>query len=204
MPYYVCPNCGSSVSSAAAPAPAACPGCCARLHLAEEAHSLEVTGSRRARRPAAVVKVPIDADPRSPSAARHALQDLGGELGDARLRVCELLVSELVTNVVRHAPPTSLVSAADLRVRLYGDRVRVEVRDEGTGFSPHPREVDQDAESGWGLHLVSELADEWGVELGAQNCVWFEVGRTPLASGAHATAHGFQFTADSSQLTVHG
>jgi hypothetical protein len=22
-----------------------------------------------------------------------------------------------------------------------------------------------------------------------QNCVWFEVGRTPLASGAHATAH---------------
>jgi anti-sigma regulatory factor (Ser/Thr protein kinase) len=124
-----------------------------------------------------------------PGGARHALRDLRPDLGDARLRLCELLVSELVTNVVLHAPPESVLSAADLRVRLYGDRVRVEVRDEGPGFSPRPRTVDQDAESGWGLHLVGQLADEWGVELGAQNCVWFEVGRTPLASGGHAMVH---------------
>lgn len=37
MPYYACPNCGSSISSAAAPAPAACPDCCALLHPAEDA-----------------------------------------------------------------------------------------------------------------------------------------------------------------------
>jgi anti-sigma regulatory factor (Ser/Thr protein kinase) len=141
--------------------------------------------------PTPVVKVPIRPGRASPTIARHALRDLGGELGAARLRVCELLVSELVTNVVIHAQEPSVPSAADMSVRLYGDRVRVEVRDEGPGFSPCRRPVDEDATSGWGLRLVRELADDWGVELGAENCVWFELGRTPIASGSHAVTHHY-------------
>jgi anti-sigma regulatory factor (Ser/Thr protein kinase) len=185
MPYYACPNCGSSVSSAIDGAPSACPGCCATLHPA----AIAPAAARRARPPKPILRTPIGADRHAPSAARHALGELKPELGEARYRVCELLVSELVTNVVRHAGPAHSLAAADMRVRLYGDRVRFEVRDDGPGFTPHARSDGQDIGSGWGLHLVEELADRWGIERGVQNCVWFEVGRTPLASGVHASAH---------------
>jgi anti-sigma regulatory factor (Ser/Thr protein kinase) len=189
MPFYACPNCGSSVSSAAAATPPVCPGCCALLHPFDDVPPPAASDAPPARRPKPVLRMPLGSDDGAPSAARHALRDLRPELGDARLRTCELLVSELVTNVVLHTPAARSLAAADLRVRLYGDRVRVEVRDDGPGFKPRPRTPDQDPGSGWGLHLVRELADEWGIEPGLQNCVWFEVGRTPLASGLHAAAH---------------
>jgi anti-sigma regulatory factor (Ser/Thr protein kinase) len=133
--------------------------------------------------------MPIGQDRGAPAAARQALGDLRADLGDARFRVCQLLVSELVTNVLLHAPGQSAWGAADLRVRIYPDRVRIEVRDDGPGFRPRPRTPDQDVEKGWGLHLVAEMADAWGTEPGLQNCVWFELARTPLASGLHAAAH---------------
>jgi anti-sigma regulatory factor (Ser/Thr protein kinase) len=189
MPYYACPNCGSSVSSAAGPAPAACPGCCAKLHPAEDVPAAVALSARRERPPAPALRVPIGAGTHAPAAARRALRELRPELGDARLRTCELLVSELVTNVLRHAPASDGLGPADMRVRLYGDRVRVEVRDGGPGFSPRARTPDQGPAGGWGLHLVDEMSDQWGVEPGLQNCVWFELGRTPLASGVHAAAH---------------
>jgi anti-sigma regulatory factor (Ser/Thr protein kinase) len=126
---------------------------------------------------------------RAPGEARRALRDLLPELGESRFRLCELLVSELVTNVVRHTSDGRGLSAADMRVRLYSDRVRVEVRDDGPGFRAPAGIPGADTISGWGLHLVDELADEWGIEPGAETCVWFEVGRTPLVSGQHAAAH---------------
>ena len=190
MAFYACPNCGSSVSSAAGGTPTVCPGCCALLHPSEHDPGQAVPATRPARRPKPVLRMPLGCDHGAPSAARHALGELRAELGESRYRTCELLVSELVTNVVQHTPAARSVAAADLRVRLYGDRVRIEVRDDGPGFKPRPRAPDQDPESGWGLHLVGELADEWGIEPGLQNCVWFELGRTPLASGRHAAAHG--------------
>ena len=77
--------------------------------------------------------------------------------------------------------------------RVQRERFRIafvlKLSNAASGRQESGRRIDQDAESGWGLHLVRELADEWGVELGAQNCVWFEVARTPLASGAHAVVH---------------
>jgi anti-sigma regulatory factor (Ser/Thr protein kinase) len=187
VPYYSCPNCGSSISSAAGPAPAACPSCCALLRAQDD---LPPRVPYRERRPKPVVRMPLGSDSDAPFAARHALDPVRAELGESRYRVCQLLVSELVTNMVLHTSGARSVAAADMRVRLYGDRVRVEVRDDGPGFKPHARSADQDVGSGWGLHLVDELADNWGVEPGVQNCVWFELGRTPLASGLHAAAHG--------------
>src|SRR3954447_15584930 len=114
MPFFACPNCGSSVSSAVAAAPIACPSCCARMHAVGNPPV-----PAGARRPKPVVRVPLGGDPLAPSAARHALGELRSELGDARYRVCELLVSELVTNVVRHTPAAHSLAAADMRVRLY-------------------------------------------------------------------------------------
>jgi anti-sigma regulatory factor (Ser/Thr protein kinase) len=186
MPFYACPNCGSSISSAAGPPPGACPSCCALLHVEED---LPAPVQLRERRPKPMLRMPLGFDKHAPSAARHALGDLRGELGEARYEICELLVSELVTNVVRHTNGGRSVAAADMRVRVYSDRIRVEVRDDGPGFTPGPRTPDQDVNSGWGLQLVDQLADNWGIERGVQNCVWFELGRTPLTSGQHALAH---------------
>jgi anti-sigma regulatory factor (Ser/Thr protein kinase) len=184
MPLYACPNCGSTVSSAAGPAPGACPSCCALLRL-------EVDGPFGQPRPAfpAAVRMQIDSGAESPAAARHALMELRAELGESRFRLCELLVSELVTNAVRHVTAdAALGMVTDMRVRMYRDRVRVEVRDSGPGFDARPRADDQDPGSGWGLHLVDRLSDHWGVDRGMENCVWFEVGRTPVASGLPAAA----------------
>ena len=178
MPLYACPNCGSSLSSAAGPAPAACPACCALLRVADELPPITARDSARVK-PA--LRLSLDPDSDAPANARHALDELAPDLGEECLSTCELLVSELVTNVVIHTPTDRPLAAADLRVRLIPGRVRVEVRDDGPGFTARTRPSGQEANSGWGLHLVSELADAWGVEPGVQNCVWFEVEREAVA-----------------------
>jgi anti-sigma regulatory factor (Ser/Thr protein kinase) len=83
-----------------------------------------------------------------------------------------LLVSEVVTNSVVHA---GLAPGQDIDLRLTRDNgtVRVEVRDEGRGFADALRKGSRT--SGFGLYLVEQLSDRWGVERGAQTCVWFEV-----------------------------
>jgi anti-sigma regulatory factor (Ser/Thr protein kinase) len=154
--------------------PAICPGCCALLHDSDGAVP-SAPPLARPRKPKPVLRMAIGRDPSAPAAARHALVELRPALGEPELRVCQLLTSELVTNVLLHAPTRSAWSAADMRVRMYPDWVRVEVRDDGLSFRPRSRTPEQDIGSGWGLHLVGELADEWGVEPGVQNCVWFTV-----------------------------
>ncbi len=54
------------------------------------------------------------------------------------------------------------------------DVVRVEVIDEGRGFRPSVREPRADAEGGWGLYLVDQLADRWGVRDDGR-VVWAEL-----------------------------
>jgi anti-sigma regulatory factor (Ser/Thr protein kinase) len=126
--------------------------------------------------------MPLDAGDYSPAAARHTLRELRPQLGEEVFRLCELLASELVTNVVRHTSAATGLARADMRVRLYSDRVRVEVRDDGPGFpAPAVDAPGADSAAGWGLQLVDELADAWGVEPGAKTSVWFE-----LATGSPA------------------
>jgi anti-sigma regulatory factor (Ser/Thr protein kinase) len=111
------------------------------------------------------------------AAARRALDHVGEELPEPRMRDVRLLVSELVTNAVRHAG----IGAGD-PIRLLIDAgngsVRVEVLDRGIGFTPRAPEPDPSRASGWGLFLVDELADRWGVE-GAEpgTRIWFEIDR---------------------------
>jgi signal transduction histidine kinase len=79
----------------------------------------------------------------------------------------EQVVSNLLTNAIRHTPPGGLVAAA---VALDGERVRIEVRDTGDGIPsvdlPHVFERfyrGQDSEgrggAGLGLALAKELVD---------------------------------------------
>jgi anti-sigma regulatory factor (Ser/Thr protein kinase) len=113
--------------------------------------------------------------PYAVTAARLALADLESHVDPSVAFDVRLLVSELVTNSVQHAQ----VAAEDsivLVVAITDATVRVEVRDDGPGFKPPASPPADDADAGWGLFLVGQLADSWGVSE-ADKGVWFEIGR---------------------------
>jgi serine phosphatase RsbU (regulator of sigma subunit)/anti-sigma regulatory factor (Ser/Thr protein kinase) len=116
-------------------------------------------------------------DPHAVRVARDAIGDLEAALGHAELANVRLLVSELVTNSVRHAQ-VSPDDTIELRAVVFEDRVRVEVTDQGAGFDWPARIPDRDSGSGWGLYLVDQLADRWGVLKAGGTRVWFEIDRS--------------------------
>jgi anti-sigma regulatory factor (Ser/Thr protein kinase) len=114
--------------------------------------------------------------PEAAAEARHALDGIGGAVPDAKLRDVRLLVSELVTNAVRHAN----LNASDVILLVFevaDHAFRVEVHDPGGGFVPTAPAPDPARPSGWGLYLVAELADRWGVDSDERTLVWFELDR---------------------------
>ena len=115
--------------------------------------------------------------PYAVTAARLALSDIDEHIDESTAFDIRLLVSELVTNSVRHAqlgPEDSI----RLKVSLDERNVRVEVADGGPGFDPPADKPDaeQTPDSGWGIFFVKQLADRWGVDRQA-GCVWFEIRR---------------------------
>jgi anti-sigma regulatory factor (Ser/Thr protein kinase) len=125
--------------------------------------------------------------PYAVTAARLALSDLDAHLEASVAFDVRLLVSELVTNSVKHAH-VSEDDSITLVVKIDDDVVRVEVRDQGPGFEPPPTAPPDDADEGWGLFLVEQLADEWGVERERQ-AVWFQIDCGKRGeSGAASTA----------------
>ena len=130
------------------------------------------------------VQLPHDVD--SIPTARRALDRVREDVDDLTLRNARLLVSELVTNVVRHVDADEGDDQICLTVVRADDRIRVEVRDRGGGFEPAPRADHANASSGWGLHILAQLASRWGVESDQGTRVWFELETPrPHASGAH-------------------
>jgi anti-sigma regulatory factor (Ser/Thr protein kinase) len=117
------------------------------------------------------IDVELPSTAAAPARARGALDRIATRLSPDRLRDVRLLVSELVTNAVRHAGG----EAVRLVVALDGDVLRVEVHDPGNGFELKPTPSDPLRSSGWGLVLVSELADRWGVDQNPRTRVWFEM-----------------------------
>jgi len=121
-------------------------------------------------------KIDLERTPDSAAQARRALSDVADHLTPRRLEDARLLVSELVTNAIRHAG----LAAAD-RITLVlepGERfLRIEVCDPGPGFELVEPTPDPARPSGWGLYLVRELSDRWGVERTDVTVVWFELDR---------------------------
>jgi anti-sigma regulatory factor (Ser/Thr protein kinase) len=113
--------------------------------------------------------------PKAASAARHALEGLRDYTDPQLMENIRLLVSELVTNSIRHAgvgPEEWIRLTVDARP----ESVRVQVCDPGDGFEPRVTVPTVGQSSGWGLFLVEQLADRWGVEKDDATCVWFEIG----------------------------
>jgi anti-sigma regulatory factor (Ser/Thr protein kinase) len=121
-------------------------------------------------------EVALARDPDSPAEARRALGEVSDHLSPRRLEDAQLLVSELVTNAIRHAGlhDDDLIQL----IVVAGDRaLRIEVCDPGHGFEVTEPDPDPARPSGWGLYLVRELSDRWGVESSVQTRVWFELDR---------------------------
>lgn len=122
--------------------------------------------------PATVSNVASCALPACHEAVREARQFTRGTLGqweiDDRFDDICLVVSELVTNALRHGLPVNAphLAAQEPPVRLHlmrwTERLVCTVRDPSHD-SPVARETeDFSAESGRGLFLVGSFADSWG------------------------------------------
>ncbi|MFA1545266.1 ATP-binding protein [Actinomadura chokoriensis] len=118
----------------------------------------------------------LPAERESVPRARRFSRSVTAKSGIAHLRDdAEVLISELVTNAVRHA------TGSALRVRLLraGTRLRIEVHDQGTGV-PRPRQVDLMEQTGRGWFLVAVMADRHGTEhTPSGKSVWCEVRAWP-------------------------
>jgi anti-sigma regulatory factor (Ser/Thr protein kinase) len=88
----------------------------------------------------------------------------------------EIVVSELVSNAIRHARP---LADGTLRVhwKVKAGVVEVEVTDGGSESTPRPAPRTIWAPSGRGLRIVRSLAHEWGVtEDRSGSTVWASLG----------------------------
>jgi PAS domain S-box-containing protein len=125
----------------------------------------------------------LTASPEAASIARRAVDELGGgaePVSHLLLEDLRLLVSEVVTNAVRHASTTP-DDAIEFTARAGNGRVRVEVTDPGAGFRYDGPSGALDTEGGWGLYLVDRIADRWGIESDPSTRVWFEIVDRPMS-----------------------
>jgi anti-sigma regulatory factor (Ser/Thr protein kinase) len=116
-------------------------------------------------------KLPME--PGSAAAARRVLDQLDGQFDAAKLETARLLVTEVVTNAVRHgAPGGVLLLAATPKPEF----LCVQVTDDGPGLAPRPRALETDDNGGFGLFFVEQLTRRWGVTReNRRTRVWFEL-----------------------------
>ena len=105
----------------------------------------------------------------APRISRSRLEHMR-ELLEPRFEDVRLVLSELVSNSVQHS------RSKTLHVRIAADQelVRLEVRDEGSGFD---REAQ--ASDGFGLRILDAITDRWGISREDPFTVWAELSREP-------------------------
>ena len=150
--------------------------------------------------PAAHLHLRLPAEVESVTAAHHCIFGVAAALDPDTVDDIRLLISELVTNAIRHAglAPGDWI---DLVVDVESDLVRVEVRDPGPGFDPGRLPASRQARSGstgrsgslgslggplqtgWGLEFLRRIASRWGVRRNGLTSVWFELDLPPFTGG---------------------
>jgi anti-sigma regulatory factor (Ser/Thr protein kinase) len=132
----------------------------------------------------AEVAIPLGVQ--APGVARRVVADcLADQVAPSVLETALLLVSELVTNSVRHS---GVPEGEDIvvRVHLLRDCCRLEVEDPGRDGVIAPQAQDLLRGRGMGLNLVQMLSERWGVVRAAEGptCVWAQL----LCAAALASA----------------
>jgi anti-sigma regulatory factor (Ser/Thr protein kinase) len=126
--------------------------------------------------------IPLGAN--APRAARSVIAEwLANHVAPSVLETALLLVSELVSNSVRHS---GVPEGEDVvvRVRLWQDGFRLEVEDPGRAGVIAPKAPDVLTGGGMGLQLVQTLSERWGVVRAAEGptCVWAQLPRRLIAN----------------------
>ncbi|WP_326824540.1 SpoIIE family protein phosphatase [Streptosporangium sp. NBC_01639] len=116
-----------------------------------------------------IVEITLDPDPRSASTARRSVRATLTEWRlDAIADATELMISELVTNAIKHGSGT-----VGLRL-LRGPTLVCEVTDHSL-VMPVMREAGSEDDTGRGLHLINWLAHRWGSRVTPKGkVVWVE------------------------------
>ena len=125
-----------------------------------------------------LIDLTLAAGPAAASEARKSLKAIAGKVSQDKFEDIRLLVSELVTNSVRHAGfAVEDPGGVGFRVRMDNKYLRVDVVDPGKGFEKTVTPSTPDQVSGWGLQIVEKLSDRWGVETLPESgsSVWFEI-----------------------------
>ena len=123
------------------------------------------------------------------------MEPFAATVPDSVLQVARLMVSELVSNSVKHAGLRDH-EIVTVSAQSSGDRMRVEVADGGLGFEPDLPPQPGDT-SGWGLFIVEQMADRWGVDPLIRGVrVWFELTwPTSVHSGSGALSRWRTYSA---------
>ncbi|MFE9450301.1 SpoIIE family protein phosphatase [Streptomyces sp. NPDC006739] len=101
------------------------------------------------------------------AAALRKLTDWGL---DETAFAAELILSELITNAIRHG-------AGPIRVRLLHDRTLICEVSDTSNTAPHLRRASATDEGGRGLFLVAQLSESWGTRYLPQGkVIWAECG----------------------------
>ncbi|MGZ4475495.1 MAG: ATP-binding protein [Nocardioides sp.] len=124
----------------------------------------------------------LPAVPGAVAAARAIVDEVATSLSVALRDDAALLVSELMSNAVRHGG-----AIATLTVSLAEGYLSVALHDDGAGRPVMPSgALDPSVASGRGLRILDRIAAQWGVEddrVGSGKTVWFR-----LATGEGTTA----------------
>jgi len=139
---------------------------------------MTVSRALRVGKPLKVIMYPsvhicLPSDFRAARAARQSMRSLEGYVPSEMIQDLNLLVSELVTNSVKHG---SLVrdQAIEIDANPTGHGIRIEVSNPGRAELTNSIEL-RPRESGWGLLLVTKIASRWGVTTNGSTMIWFEI-----------------------------
>jgi anti-sigma regulatory factor (Ser/Thr protein kinase) len=112
----------------------------------------------------------LGSGPDAAAQARRGIAQLRQDLDPPLMETMRLLVTELITNVVRHTSCDTVL----LKVAIGKSAVLTEVSDDGPSFDARASDSNDD---GWGLFLVERLSDSWGVKTNGSKRVWFQLSR---------------------------
>ena len=113
----------------------------------------------------------------APRIARRCVQhEVGAELDHPEREIVEIMITELVSNAVRHAGSDGGENVI-LHFAVAPERIRVEVCDRGAGFTADKLTEPRSGPGGYGLLMVDRGASRWGASGEDGNCVWFELDR---------------------------
>ncbi len=93
-------------------------------------------------------------------------------LGEDRISLIELAVTEVATNIIRHAYSGQSDATVQVAARLFPEMFLIEFVDKGKGFIPEtvPQpEFDGSRDGGFGLYIVSQIVDDVVYSRGKDN-----------------------------------